>query len=392
MAKSIRSKHILIFIGLLSGLLAACMMTSGIPTQESEPTPEMITPPSTQDEYSLPAPLFYLQTGQIWRLDADAQSKTQITQENTPIDAFDSSTDGMLVYISNNSLMICDAEGHNRQIVRAGSALTPKVDELARLNDIEYITSAIRTPHWSPDGQQIAFIENGLQIVDLETNQTELIWSQSSTSSEPYLFESVLGWSPDGQYLLVSQYLYLIEGLHQRWLSLLQLDGPLYPKVSGSVGETFAWSPDMSDLFLANAVIGSDRSLMRCDPETMQCRLIAEFEPARWYYFYANPFVSADERLLVFMGASDDPDLLPEAFNLISLRLDGYERRNLRSDGYIIDSALWSPDGDGVIITLAQDADQYPAGSMLWLSISDVPAIRLPTVDGSNLRWGNRSN
>jgi hypothetical protein len=297
----------------------------------------------------------------------------------------------MLAYISNNSLITCDSEGLNRQVLRAGPTLTPIADELARLNDMEHITSAMHTPYWSPDGRQIAFVENGLQIFDVETHQTERIWSQSTTSSEPNLFESVLGWSPDGQYLLVSQYTYPIETPYQRWISVLQLGGPLYPDIASATQASFAWSPDMRYLFLANAAYGTDRSLMRCDPETMQCRLIAEFEPARWYYHYAFPFVSADERLLVFMGASEDPDQPPEAFNLIDLRLDGYERRNLRNDGYSIGSALWSPSGEGVVITLAQDAGAFPAGSMFWLSTQDMSVVALPTINASNLRWGHHS-
>ena len=388
MAKSIRSQLVLIIIGLLSGLLAACKITSGIPTQESEPTPQMITSPSAQDEFSLPVPLFYLHTDQIWRLDADAQSLQQITQESTPIDSFDISAEGMLVFISNNNLITCNSEGLDREVLREGPALTLIHDELARLNDIEYINSAMRTPLWSPDGRRIAFIENGLQIFDLETNQTELIWSQSTTSSEPNLFESVLAWSPDGQYLLVSQYPYPIEAQNQRWLSVLQLGGPLYLKISRIIGETFAWSPDMRYLFLANAVYGTDRSLMGCDLETMQCKMLAEFEPARWYYFYAYPFVTAEDRLLVFMGASEDPVQPPEALTLISLRLDGYERRSMRSDGYVIGSALWSPDEKGVLITLAQAAGEYPIGSLLWLSTSNDPPIQLPIMAPSHLRWG----
>jgi len=198
----------------------------------------------------------------------------------------------------------------------------------------------------------------------------------------------VRSWSPDGQFLLVSQYAYPIETLAQRALSLLQVGGPLYRDITEITGLTHAWSPDMAYLFLANAENGSDDSLMRCNPETAQCTLIAEYEPARWYYFYAHPFVTADDRLLVFMGASDDLSQPPEAFNLISLGLDGYNRSTLRSDSYLLDAALWAPDGSGVIISLAQAAGDDPAGSVLWLGTHDQPALPLPLLDISNLRWG----
>lgn len=389
MAKITPSKPILSILGLLACVLVACNFSSRIPEQKSEPTMMTSTAETPQEPLTLPAPLYYLQDGQIWRLSVDMQTQQQITQETAPIDSFDiSPASGMLAYICENSLIITNLEGGERQVLRTGPPLAPIADELARLNDMDQITSALHTPYWSPDGRQIAFIENGLQIFDLEANQAELIWSQSITSSEPHLFESVLGWSPDGEYLLVSQYTYPIEALGHRWLSVLQLGGPLYLEIAASTQGTSAWSPDMAYLFLANAAFGTDRSLMRCDPETMQCRMIAEFEPARWYYHYAYPFVTAEEHLLVFMGASDDPDLPPEAFKLISLRLDGYERRNMRSDGYILDSALWFPDGNSVLITLAQDAGRHTAGSLLWLSTEDVPAVPLPIMNASNLRWG----
>ena len=389
MAQSPPSKHNLILLILLSGILTACQVSSRTGRQESEPTPEMATPPALQEEFLLLAPLYYLQAGQIWRLDSDAQTTQQVTHESAPIDAFDlSPIDGSLAYISNNSLILNTADGGDRRVLRAGPALTPIADEAARLNNAEHITAALRSPHWSPDGRRIAFIENGVQLYNLETLQAEQVWSQSAASSEPELFERVLSWSPDGQFLLVSQYAYPIESLGQRSLSLLQLGGPLYRDLSQTTGLTHTWSPELAYLFLANAQNGSDSSLMRCNPETAQCTLIAEYEPARWYYFYAHPFVTADDRLLVFMGASDDPSQPPEAFNLISLGLDGYDRSALHSDSYPIDAALWAPDGSGVIISLAQAAGDYPAGSVLWLGTDNQPALPIPLLEVSNLRWG----
>ncbi len=377
----------IIFI-LLAAFLAACALSAPKQTPESEPIPEIMPSPSKMN-LQLPAPLYYLQAGQIWRLDPDGQTQQQVTHETSPVVSFDiSPVHGKLAYITDNSLVITGANGDHRAVLRAGGDLPLQPDPLARLNQAEFINAALRTPLWSPDGEQIALIENGLMVLDVDTNQATLTWSQSVTSSEPILFESVLSWSPDGSYLLVSQYPYPIESLHQRSLSVLQLDGPLYTSISPSTQATFTWSSDMHALFLANALDGSDKSLMRCAPETMQYRLIAEYEPGRWYYFYAYPFVNADERLLVFMGTSDDPSQPPDGFTLISLQLDGYDRTALRSDGYLVDAALWSLDGRGVVITLAGESNGHLAGSMLWLGVDNQPAHSLPVKDASNLRWG----
>lgn len=82
MAQSPPSKHNLILLILLSGILTACQVSSRTGRQESEPTPEMATPPALQEEFLLLAPLYYLQAGQIWRLDSNAQSPQQPVQPN----------------------------------------------------------------------------------------------------------------------------------------------------------------------------------------------------------------------------------------------------------------------------------------------------------------------
>ena len=164
MKKSIQPKMILTLIGLLSITLSACLTTTKYSPQESEPVPEMTTQNLPPEKFELPAPLFYLQNGQIWRLDPDAQSTQQLTNENAPIESFDLSVNGMLAYISNNSLITSDSQGNNRQVLRAGPALPPISDELARLNDFEYITTALRTPCWSPDGQKSPLLKTGCRF------------------------------------------------------------------------------------------------------------------------------------------------------------------------------------------------------------------------------------
>jgi hypothetical protein len=389
-----RHKTSLFTLLLLSYILAACVLTPPKPEQQSESPIHMNATSSepNQEKFLLLAALYYLQNGQIWHLSADAQTQQQITHESSPIDAFDiSPTSGMLVYITDNALIIANADGSGRQVLRAGASLTSMPDELVRLNDREYITMAIRTPHWSPDGKQIAFIENGVNVFDMTSKQVKLIWSQNLDASEPKLFESLRSWSPNGKYLLVTQYPYPIETLYQRSLGVLQLDGPL-TSIGASAQVTFAWSPDATHLYLANALVGSDKSLMRCNLQDMRCTMIAEFEPARWYYFYDHPFVTTDYRLLVFMGASNDFSQPPQAFNLISTRLDGYDRNKLRNDGYLLHSALWSPHGDGVLIVLDQDAGETFAGSLVWVSVNNRPAQVLPVTGASNLRWGRLPN
>jgi hypothetical protein len=380
----------LILLGLVTCLLGACMVPDLIPPQESELSSEtvMLTTETHQTLFSLPAPLFYLGDGQVWRLSPDTHAKQQITSESAPIEAFDvSPVDGRLAYISKNSLIIAGPDGGDREVLRVGPELPLFSDELARFNDIEQITSTIRTPLWSPDGQKIAFINNGLQVYDLERNQTEQLWDHSNPSNERILLDSLLSWSPNGQYFLVDQYAYPLESVNQVKLGLLK-PGAFLNDLGEKDSATFTWNPDETSLYIANTSFGDPSSLKRCDLANFSCTNIAEFEPARWYYHYAYPFVTAEDRLMVFMGATNEDSQAPATFKLISLNLDGSDRRSLQSNGYNLAFALWSPQGDGVLISLAQDSGPFHSGSLVWLSTSDQAPISLPVENGNNFRWG----
>lgn len=398
MAKFSQSKLVLIILGLLACCLAACILSSRIPTQEGETTPDMTTPISEtpQEPFSLPAPLYYLQNGQIWRLSSDTQTQQQITDEPSPVEAFDfSPANGMLVYVSNNTLVIADRDGNSRRVLQEGPDLPIIPDKRTRLNDMNHITTAIRTPLWSQDGRQVAFIENGLKIIDLETNQVEIHLENFFTYGNQLVVEDLFSWSPNGRYFLISLYQHPLENLLHRGLILFE---PGQPIQSGAFRDgrhleesgllTYAWSPDSSQLFMADALFGWSSSLLRFEMADGDCFEIAEFVPARTYYFYAYPFVIDNENLMVFSGASQDPDEQPDIFNLYSITSQGYGYLTLRSDGYRLKDALWSPDGEGVIITLAQAGGEYQGGAALWLSTDDRPAVALPMMNTSNMRWG----
>ncbi len=377
------------YLGLAAWLLLACTTSNRISTQESQPTPNktMIAEATPQALFSLPAPLYYLQDGQIWRLDPNAQTIIQVTFENVEVEAFDiSPLDGSLAYISGNNLVISDPYGGHRKVLLSGMALPSNLDELARLNEMDHITQSLRSPYWSADGQKIAYIKNGLQVYNLEINQVEPIYLYPNNLHEQNLLANLLSWSPDGQYFLVSQYTYPTESLQQLRIGILTPDNYLYD-LSESYLTTFAWNPESTLLLLANAAYGSPQALQICKLANMQCTLIAEYEPARWSYHYAYPFITTEDKVLVFMGTTNDGTQIPDTFKLISLDLDGNYRRNLRNDGYNLASALWSPDGDGVVIVLSEETGDFKAGSMLWLGITNTEPVSLPGMQGTNLRW-----
>ena len=68
-------------------------------------------------ELLLPAPLFFLENGQIWQLNKDGKNAIQITNEAEPIIEFDLSAKGnFLVYVSGNRLIFNQINGGDRKI------------------------------------------------------------------------------------------------------------------------------------------------------------------------------------------------------------------------------------------------------------------------------------
>ena len=374
---------LIIFLVFLTHL-SSCTSHSPLSTQESEiSTMEATTPPST----GLPAQLFYLDEGQIWKLKQDGQKTTQITQESISVDAFDFNPQSQkLVFLSGNQLFLVDAEGHEREILVEGQPLPPLNDDTIQLTFPEDSVNAIHSPLWSQDGSQIAFIADGLQVLDLSTNQTQTIWRNSIDSSTPVIVDRLLSWSPDGNFFLVSKSTFSPEYSHQRSLGLIRV-GEYMVDLSDHTDLTFAWSPDSQYVYLADANHGSDRSLMQCNLIDVQCKLIAEFEPGIRYYHYAYPFVNEQSQLYVWLGTSQEFGEPPENFQLESTQ-PGYGRTSLRDDQFPIQAALWAHDGSGVIIVISKDTDNHPSGSMLWLTLQGDSSLYLPPSGATNLRWG----
>lgn len=341
------------------------------------------TPPSSK----LPAHLYYLHEGQIWRLDQDGQDISQITQERIAIDAFDFNPHTQkFVFISGNQLFLADAEGHGRELLIDGQPLSSQSDDSTQQTDPEDSTAAIYSPLWSQDGNRIAFIADGLQVLDLSSNQMQTIWQNSMDSSTPVIIDRLLSWSPDGEFFLVSKSTTTLEKTQQMSLGLIRA-GEYMADLSDHADLTCAWSPDGQYIYLADATHGSDRSLMQCNLSDVQCKLIAEFEPGIRYYHYAYPFVNDDNQLYVWLGTSQEFGETPEVFELVSTQ-PGFGRTRLREDQFPIQTALWALDGSGVIIVTSRDTDHHPTGSMFWLALRGDSALHLPPNGATNLRWG----
>jgi hypothetical protein len=123
--------------------------------------------------YRLPAELTFLApdavgNDQVWRLPADGKPPQQITQHPEPVVGYALSPDGARVaYVSGEQLVVQD---------RSGS--------ITRLASLERDEGLI-TPHWSPDGTQIAYHDlRGVWVVLADGTQSPQIVTRSTLYSE----------------------------------------------------------------------------------------------------------------------------------------------------------------------------------------------------------------
>ncbi len=376
--------------GLLTfGVLCAATSVLAACTPSSPRTP---TPPPLPD-FILPAPIYFLREGQIWRLACSGQTAHQITHEATAVESFDvSPADGSLVYVTDNTLIHTTARGEDRQVLLSGPTLPPIEDELTARNDRAHIIGAIATPVWSPDGKRIAYIQNGLNALTIATREVESLHSNDSIPeqaepSDRLVLSSVISWSPDGQHLLITLYHYPLRSIYDQKAALKTLDDYLITLGDG-FGCTFGWSQDSQTFYRGNASLGGSGALSRCGIDG-RCAYIGQDVPARTAFFYAYPHVAGPDRLYVFMGMSRSPVAVPEAFKLYRVQPDGYGTTALRTDEQVTRTALWADDGRGVLIVTAAAFGEVPADTLVWLPADDSPAIPLPVTGAQTLHWGS---
>ncbi|MBN1318637.1 MAG: hypothetical protein JXA42_24360 [Anaerolineales bacterium] len=373
-------------MGLLLSLLVSC--STRATSQPATPTPFPVV-----TDVSLPADVYFLRDGQIWRLARDGKNQQQITSESSPVVSMDVSTvHGALVYVANNDLILIEGPGEDRQVLLSGPALPPVESELAALNDRAYITGRIATPVWLSDGSWIAFIQNGLNVISAADGKIQVLHSNDSIPEEGetthrLVITTVFSWSPDKKHLLVEVYYYPLVSIYTQKFALKTISGYL-SGLGDCYGCTFAWSPDSQAVYLGNPLQGGSDSLRRCDVAIAQCSLIGLDEPARKAYFYAYPHIMSQEDVYVFMASSPDPMELPELFKLYRMGSKGYGTTTLRADQYAIRDALWANDGSGVLIVTAALSEGIPADTLVWLPAGGGPAGVLPVSGAAELHWG----
>jgi hypothetical protein len=183
------------------------------PTRTPTATPTLgytpnvtLTPLPLASSIRLPAPLYYLYPPdwdnpdtQVWRLEQDGITYKQITHETKRVRALDISRDGRLAYISENDLIVVEANGDNRKVLIAGGPYPENKTE----NDLpNQLKNAIENPIWSPDGQFLAVGWNGVKVIELKTGQQTQISPENKYLNGVNTFNPIV-WTPSGNRIVI---------------------------------------------------------------------------------------------------------------------------------------------------------------------------------------------
>jgi WD40 repeat protein len=345
-------------------------------TAAATPEPVVTDEPKTIDTGSatntlLPAPLYFLsmQSGswQIWRIEMNGGFPRQVIDLPAPVSDFDiSPVDGRLAYVSGNDLYVAFADGSNAQMVINGEDVDPDKGHNPTLS--------VASPRWSPDGRELAFSLNGVNVVTLETGVVRMLITNQVSEQDKFInWRSYFPvyWSPDGNYIATQIGYYEGTGL-----TVLPANGgaPLVDEVFFCCDITPAEDPAF--FYIASAMFGyGDPGMWKVEWATgAVTRLTEEQSDFSNLIAYSHPllrdgelyFVMAKERYAAIARTS--PADLQDVEILVDAPYSPLE-------------ALWSPDASLLVVT----GNRPDLPLQIWWSTGEVRPLELA---GRILKWG----
>ncbi|HEU0291905.1 MAG TPA: hypothetical protein VFR47_04175 [Anaerolineales bacterium] len=365
--------------------------------QALTPTLSVGGPPTSTPVGLLPHPLYFLNKDgkgfeQVFRLETDGQTVSQITFEPAAVSSYDvSPVGGGIVYVANNQLLLIDAAGAGRRVLVDGGPLDENNPFVSSVND----------PAYSPDGRIVAYWHKGLNLYAVSTGVSNQVLEKQTTdpiSGAPAPAELYLPqkYSPDGSKLLITIAIPNSDGI---FAGIYYPDSGSLVRLTGGEGAGLccgeqAWSPDGSALFNANAVLGFfSTGLWRVDVASGNVTTLIPSEAGGGNYnLAAEPYLAPDGQLYFFFGTAPAPnDFIDRGpVQMVRSAPDGVTGRTvLRPETFEgLNEALWAPDASFVILAKAPTDTVY-AGGVIELYYADGGQSMIPLLAfGQRLKWG----
>ncbi|MFL5801066.1 MAG: peptidoglycan-binding protein [Roseiflexaceae bacterium] len=383
----------------LAPLPTAALLPTSVPppTTAAPPTtappPTAVAAPTTAAPSSalLPAPLYFIREEQIWRLERDGQTLSQLTAEVLPVQEFDiSPSDGALAYVIKDSS--ADVTGTLVLMDAAGAERT------------ELVTGPLGSPRIEPNGDRIAFhFSQPVEGLEIGKDQPSLpgVWVTYRTGGRPGLMQPSepipdpnnpppdarqyfpIAWSPDGARMLMGVYFPVGEGGR---LAVKQMsDGAVVDLADGCCEAQ--WSVDGQSVVIAGGTQIQDAylGLWRADAASGKTTRLIESPVGDKSALITGARELRDGQIYAFLTFMENPPYdrpIPVTMQRVSR---AGQVAALRDDSYALDDALWAEDAGGAVI--AEATGTFKAGRLLWLPADGGPAVELPA-SGSLLRWG----
>lgn len=357
------------------------------------PEPGATLPPATSS--LLPHSMYFLNNdgaglAQVYRLEKDGKTVSQITFEPAKVDYYDVSlVDGSVAYVTNNQMFTVNADGSNRSMIVDGGSVDPNNGFLNN------IINAV----FSPNAQTIAFGYKGLNFYSIVSGQSNRVLENDIDDLGGGLFvPREMFWpekySADGSKLVITLGYY--EGASA---AIYYPNGNALVRLNGDQGAFICcgyaeWTPDGSALYSAypfmgmfnpgvwrvDSATGAVTTLVNADAGNGTFNFADAAYPApdgQLYYFFTNQpntaeFVSRPPLQLVRSaadGVTNRTVLIPDIFNTLN-------------------EALWSPDAS-FVITASGPIQEVYQGGLVELYYTDGQRAMISLLPfASELKWG----